>query len=120
MTAKQMGKAVALLEGKLTTFNLRSLFSPPLENERDNIAKWLSHIDFDLFLSENISKRAKGSGTWVLNSQRLTDWLFGNFRLLWCSGNRKCYCLIISIILLANLNSWCWKDNDYVCIHILP
>ena len=99
MTANQMGKAVAILESKKINFNLRSLFSHPLGNEQDNIAKWLSHINFDIFLSENISKRAKGSGTWVLNSQRLMDWRSGKFQLLWGSGNRKCYCLIIYIVL---------------------
>jgi len=95
-----MGKAIAILEGGLILFNLHNLFNFLLENECNDIANQLSNIDFRSFLSDNIDKRVKGTGTWVLNSQKMTDWLSGKFQLLWCSGNRKFHYLITYIYLI--------------------
>jgi len=89
-TATQIEEVRIIIKGRLTAFGPNSLLNSLPENEHNKLAKWLSTIDFQHFLSDNIDKHVKGSGTWIVNTQKVTDWLAGKSQFLWCCGNRKC------------------------------
>jgi len=59
--------------------------------ERDELAHWLSPLDFGPNLAEHYDRWTKGTGTWFLDSKEVVDWISGKFQRLWCQGNRKCH-----------------------------
>jgi hypothetical protein len=57
--------------------------------DRRNISRWLSPLNFKAVQSEYLQKRQEGTGQWFLESPEFTDWRDGTSEVLWCPGNRE-------------------------------
>jgi hypothetical protein len=57
-------------------------------DERRVISDWLSPLNFKAKQMDIISKRAEGTGQWLLESTEFKVWLDGTSETLWCPGPR--------------------------------
>jgi hypothetical protein len=57
--------------------------------DRRNISRWLSPLNFKAVQGEYLQKRQEGTGQWILESQEFIDWRDGTSEVLWCPGNRE-------------------------------
>src|ERR1700722_4577501 len=55
----------------------------------DEIASWLSSLNFQTSQNEFIQKREKGTGEWFLESREFKEWRDGESEMLWCPGDGK-------------------------------
>ena len=53
------------------------------------IIHWLSPLYFGDKQKDTLGGRQEGTGGWLLNDMRFTDWLEGETRTLWCPGMRN-------------------------------
>src|ERR1700735_145422 len=60
-----------------------------LDQERRQIADWLSSLNFKASQLEFLSQQQHGSGEWMLNSPKFEDWRDGISKTLWCPGDRE-------------------------------
>ncbi|KIJ47972.1 hypothetical protein M422DRAFT_163144 [Sphaerobolus stellatus SS14] len=59
----------------------------PTEKEREDIAAWLSPLNFGKFLADNLNKRTEGTASWIFEDSKLKNWMNGDLNLLWCPGH---------------------------------
>ena len=59
-----------------------------LDNHSQELANWISQLDFNEQQDAAFGKHTKGTGTWMLQSPEFTDWMNGEPRVLWCPGKR--------------------------------
>ncbi|KAJ7598909.1 ankyrin repeat-containing domain protein [Mycena floridula] len=52
------------------------------------ISQWISPLNFHAIQQETLSRRVPGTGTWLLENIDFCRWIAGDFRFLWCAGNR--------------------------------
>ena len=60
-----------------------------VEQEKQDIIAWLSPIDFLQTQSDIFSRHEVGTGQWFLESDEFTQWVAGEYKTLWCPGDRK-------------------------------
>jgi hypothetical protein len=58
------------------------------KQERQNIGKWLSSVNFWSRQSDAFEKRQDGTGEWLLNYCDFQAWINGNIPVLYCPGDR--------------------------------
>lgn len=54
----------------------------------ERIAHWLTPLNFALAQKDYFSRRADGTGRWVLAHNSFQEWLHGSDKTLWCHGMR--------------------------------
>lgn len=87
-----------------------------LQNNQDNqkhqiILDWLSSSDFPAQQSDFTSRRQNGTGEWLVNSPKFTDWLHMANQILYCPGLPGAGKTMMAAIIVDHL----WKtfpDDD--------
>jgi hypothetical protein len=68
---------------------VKALQSKEQRKELQEIAAWLSPLNFSSTHADVRSKWQPGTGEWFLKSPEYLDWLNGKEAALWCPGDRK-------------------------------
>ncbi|KIJ55867.1 hypothetical protein M422DRAFT_151375, partial [Sphaerobolus stellatus SS14] len=55
--------------------------------ELEELAAWLSPLDFEKLLADYIDSRTEDTVTWVLETSEMKAWMNGDLGLLWCRGH---------------------------------
>jgi hypothetical protein len=92
---------------------LASLTSRDEREELGVIKSSLSPIDFDEQHAAIFSLYVKGTGQWILDSEKFRQWCSGQGETLWCPGVRKSTARTFQLcgiyVLTSGLSpSWCW------------
>lgn len=61
----------------------------PSDLEKQNIADWVTPLNFKPIHSDFFQKREVGTGQWLLDSKEFKDWRDGHLESLWCPGIRE-------------------------------
>ena len=61
-------------------------FQQVQHNYRQEIALWLSPIDFTTLQSDLMARREEGTGLWFLNSSAFSEWIHKSNQTLFCHG----------------------------------
>lgn len=59
------------------------------EKEKQDIVAWLSPIDSLQIQSNIFARHEVGTGRWFLESLEYKQWVAGEYKTLWCTGDRK-------------------------------
>lgn len=59
------------------------------ERECQDLAIWISSIDYAQVLADNLDAYATGTSRWIFDTQDFKNWMKEDSGLLWCVGNRK-------------------------------
>lgn len=77
-----------------------------LQSEEDcRIMQWLSDTDYSRPHSDNILRRQKGTGQWLLNSEEYQGWLLASRQKLFCPGIPGAGKTILTAIVIDNLHT---------------
>ncbi len=76
-----------------------------LYEEHEAILDWLTPVDYAPQQSDNIARRQKGTGQWLLESKKFQEWLTGNEQTLFCPGIPGAGKTIITSIVVDHLCS---------------
>ncbi|KAL9105147.1 MAG: hypothetical protein Q9187_008807 [Circinaria calcarea] len=81
------GQSQALQDGMVDASNgISDLQTVQKEQELQQVAKWLSPLDFKINQSYYVQKRQQGTGEWLLKSAEFETWMQGNRETMWCPG----------------------------------
>jgi len=86
------------------------------EQQRQEVATWLTRLTFDEKQIQTFETRSAGTGKWLLQSDEFRNWLTGDEPALWLSGARK----LLSAIRIPTSDrysfilSWRWQDRSHV------
>ena len=69
-----------------------------LSHVHQKVLYWLSPLNFASRHADIMSRRQKGTGEWLIDSDEFQDWSSGRQRMLWCAGIR-----METLYLLCNL-----------------
>jgi hypothetical protein len=64
------------------------------------IINWLSPLNFSAKQKDAFSRRAEGTGEWILEEKLFREWQDGANKVLWCPGIRMALSLISAFIFL--------------------
>jgi hypothetical protein len=67
------------------SINLRFDF---LDDRTEELARWISPLNFNEQHDAAFAKHSKGTGTWFLESSEFKDWTDDQHKVLWCPGKR--------------------------------
>jgi hypothetical protein len=59
------------------------------DQESQEIADWLSSLNFWATQNDNYERHQKDTGLWMLNEANFQKWVEGDVKVLWCSGDRN-------------------------------
>ncbi|PTB55060.1 hypothetical protein M431DRAFT_508483 [Trichoderma harzianum CBS 226.95] len=83
-----------------------------LQSEEDyKILEWLSDSDYSRQHNDNIYRRQKGTGQWLLNSKEYQDWLSTSKQKLFCPGIPGAGKTILTAIVIDNLHTRSLDDS---------
>ncbi|KAK0485411.1 hypothetical protein EDD18DRAFT_1293118 [Armillaria luteobubalina] len=59
-----------------------------IDGKAEEVAKWLTDLDYNTVQQDKLQQRAKDTGEWFLQSSRFRDWVDGSMEpsVLWCVG----------------------------------
>jgi len=60
-----------------------------LDKQTQQLANWISPLDFNEQQDTAYGKHTKDTGTWLLNSPEFKRWVDDKSRILWCPGKRE-------------------------------
>ncbi|TFK22482.1 hypothetical protein FA15DRAFT_706298 [Coprinopsis marcescibilis] len=95
-----------------TSYHYTSIYNHPSDvPEHDvrlfeKIVEWISDTNYHAIQSDNLRKRAEGTGEWVFDDPKISKWLEGVMGILWGVGMHRS-----SSILLQKA-----KANKHICI----
>jgi hypothetical protein len=89
----------------------------PLEHVY-KVAQWLTPINFSATQSDIISRRHKGTGLWLLNSEKYKTWIRGRDLTLFCPGIPGAGKTMMSAIVVNDLQN-SFDSNDRIGIACL-
>ncbi|KIJ40460.1 hypothetical protein M422DRAFT_32279 [Sphaerobolus stellatus SS14] len=56
------------------------------EQERHDLATWLSPVNVDETLIDNLDGHSEGTADWIFKTSQMKAWMTGELRFLWCQG----------------------------------
>ena len=100
----------------LTATVYMSVMTAAEEAECVKISNWLTPLDFVGRLQDIISRHTPGTGSWFLERNDIQDWMNdrSDIRRLWFTAPRKFFRSIIKLIIVEEIESGMWEDNDGV------
>ncbi|EGN97780.1 hypothetical protein SERLA73DRAFT_182527, partial [Serpula lacrymans var. lacrymans S7.3] len=87
-----------------------------LANARENLAEWLSPLNFPQRQSNVNEIRQEGTGNWVLDDERFKEWKTGDVKTLWCPGIPGAGKTVLASYIIDHLAKQHNRDNDNVAV----
>ncbi|TFK17006.1 hypothetical protein FA15DRAFT_605909, partial [Coprinopsis marcescibilis] len=81
----------------------------------EKVVEWLSDINYHAIQSDNLRKRAEGTGEWVFDDPKISKWLEGVLGILWGVGMPGAGKTILASFIIDHLLEKA-KANKRICV----
>ncbi|KAJ5933640.1 ankyrin repeat-containing domain protein [Penicillium verhagenii] len=96
---------------------LRTIVDRSDDTEREKIISWISSTDYADVLTDELRKRVKGTGSWLLESNQFRKWVMEGGSVLYCPGIPGAGKTMMASIILDHLGQ-IFEDKDVSIAYI--